>query len=266
VERDQLRIIPNFNTRIRGERLTAHIRELADSMKSEGYYPDKPLAGYVAREGDEQVIYITDGHCRLEGRDLAVSEGAEIDKLPVVVSAQGTSIEDLTVALARTNSGKPLEPYELAIVCKRLSRFGMDSDEIARRVGFTRTYVDNLLLLIGADAAIRQMVMDDKVSASTAVDAIKQHGSKALERLQVALEQAQAGGKERVTKKLMPAKPELVFKKYVTKSAPQLFNAVRDITLDDGYKHLSSELREKLDQLMKQFSQLEITGSESTTT
>lgn len=257
VERDKLRIIPNFNTRIRGDALIAHIRSLADSMKTEGYYPDKPLAGYVAKEGDEQVIYITDGHCRLEGRDLAVKEGAEIDKLPVVVSAQGTSVEDLTVALVRSSSGKPLEPYELGIVCKRLSRFGWDADEIARRLGFTRTYVENLLLLISSAPGVRQMVMDGKVSATTAIDALKQFGSQAEQRLMSALDKVQQKGGERVTKKHMPAKPEVVFRKQVIKSAPVLFNTVRDITLDDGYKQLSGELREKIDALMTTLNSLE---------
>jgi hypothetical protein len=235
VDRSKLRIIPNFNTRIRGDGLASHIRSLADSMKSEGFYPNKPLAGYVAKDGDEQVIYITDGHCRLEGRDLAVQEGAEIDKLPVVVSAQGTSVEDLTVALVRSNSGKPLEPYELGIVCKRLARFNWDADEIARRLGFTRTYVENLLLLISSPIGIRQMVMGGSVSATTAIEALKKFGTQAEEKLQIALAQAKEKGSERATKKHMPAKPEVVFKKRVIKSAPVLFNTVRDITQDEGY-------------------------------
>ena len=261
VARDEIRVIPNFNIRLRNDALRAHIRSIADSMKLEGFYRDKPLAGYVAKEGDAQVIYVTDGHCRLEARDLAVSEGAEIDALPVVIAAQGTSIEDLTVALVRTGTGKPPEPYEVAIACKRLSRFGWDPAHIALRLGFTRTYVDNLLLLMGAHPDIRQMVMDDRVSATTAVEAIKTHGAKALERLQAALENAKAGGKERVTKKDLPAKPEVIFKKQVTKAAPMLFNAVRDITLDEGYQQLSQALREKLNALMAELNTFEAGSS-----
>lgn len=257
VERSKIKVIPNFNTRIRNDALKAHVRQLADSMKSEGYYPDKPLAGYVAKEGDEQVIYVTDGHCRLEARDLAVSEGAEIEKLPVVISAHGTSVEDLTVALVRSNSGMPLQPYELAIVCKRLSRSNWDADEIATRLGFTRTYVDNLLLLIGSPMAIRQLVMEGKVSASTAIDAIRQFGDKAAERLQQALDKVQAEGGDKVTKKHMPPKPEVVFKRQVTKAAPALFNSLREIRLDKGYQRLSPEVRAKLDELMAELNSLE---------
>lgn len=257
VDRESIKIIKDFNTRIQGPALQAHIRNLANSMKAEGFYPDKPLAGYVAREADAQVIYITDGHCRLDAYDVAASEGAELGRLPVVVSAQGTSVEDLTVALVRSNSGKPLEPYELAIVCKRLSRFSWEVDEIAHRLGFTKTYVDNLLLLISSPIAIRQMVMDGKLSATTAVEAIKQHGDKATVKLQAALEQAQSDGKERVTKRLLPPKPEAAFKKQVTRAAPELYNSLRDITMDAGYKQLSPELRTKLDALMREFTSIE---------
>ena len=55
----------------------------------------------------------------------------------------------------------------------------------------------------------------------------------------------------------MPAKPEVVFKKRVIKSAPVLFNTVRDITQDEGYAKLSSALREKIDALMHDLDALE---------
>ena len=244
---DELRIIPNFNVRLRDANFNQHIRSLADSMKVEGFYQDKPIAGYVAKEGDSQVIYITDGHCRFEAAKLAISEGAEITKLPVVVVSQGTSPEDLTVALVRANSGKPLEPYELAVVCKRLARFGWENADIASRLGFTPSYVDNLLLLISGPSNIRQMVLDGQVAAATAIEAMRKHGNKAFDKLQAALEAAQATGGERVTRKHMP---EVIFKKKVVKAAPNLFNSLRDITKDTGYQHISPGLREKLDALM----------------
>lgn len=43
---------PHFNVRIKDERYNAKVREYADSMKANGYYSDKPLAGYVAKEGN----------------------------------------------------------------------------------------------------------------------------------------------------------------------------------------------------------------------
>jgi ParB family chromosome partitioning protein len=251
VSLDDLRIIPNFNVRIRDEKFNDHIRALADSMKAEGFYPDKPFAGYVAKEGDAQVIYITDGHCRYEAAKLAISEGAEISKVPVVVVSQGTSVEDLTVALVRANSGKPLEPYEMAIVCKRLARFGWDTPLIASRLGITTTYVENLLLLIAGPTNVRNMVMEGQVAAATAIDAMRRYGDQAFDKLQAALDTAKAAGGNRVTKKHMP---EVIFKKAVAKAAPTLFESMREVTQDPGYRKLSPELRQKLDHLMAELN------------
>lgn len=72
----ELKFMPGFNTRTPRPGLEAHIRALADSMKSEGYYLDKPIAVYIAREGDQEVKYVTDGHCRTKAVLLAIQEGA----------------------------------------------------------------------------------------------------------------------------------------------------------------------------------------------
>ena len=105
---DKLRTMEGFNVRTRGDDHTAHIRSIADSIKANGYYQYQPLGGVVAVENGEQVIYIHAGHCRLEAALLAIAEGATLERLPVVVSPAGTSMEDLTVELVRGNSGKAL--------------------------------------------------------------------------------------------------------------------------------------------------------------
>lgn len=131
VPRAQIRVIEGFNVRVHSQALDAHIRSLADSMRESGFDPQHPLAGYVAREGDADVIYVTDGHCRLQAVDLAVSEGAAIEQLPMIVSEQARTMEDITVALARSATGKPLEALEKAAVCKRLIGFGWSEQQVA---------------------------------------------------------------------------------------------------------------------------------------
>ena len=115
-----LHVIDGFNVRADGVEHREHVAGVADSIIANGFYQNKPLAGYVALQGGKQVIYITDGHCRLEAAQEAIKRGAEIKALPVVVSPKGTSIEDLTVGLVTNNSGKPLSQYEIGLVCKRL--------------------------------------------------------------------------------------------------------------------------------------------------
>ena len=63
---EMLRIIPGFNTRVKNAAYFAHVRNIADSIKAEGYYQDKPMAGFVAKEDGNDVIFVTDGHCRYD--------------------------------------------------------------------------------------------------------------------------------------------------------------------------------------------------------
>jgi len=245
----KLKVIENFNVRNKDEAYHAHIRWLADSMKVEGFYQDKPLAGYVAVEEGEQVIYVYDGHCRLEATNIAIKEGAEIQKVPVVVSQSGISMEDLAVVLVRGNGGKPLSPYEVGEVCKRLVRYGMEVPEIAKRLGFTETYVNSMLSLMASPLKLRQMVINGIVAASTAIEMIAKHGDKALAKLQEAQERANAAGKDRVTNKHIA--PDHAFKKAIKKSAETMFTAINEVKADPAYEKLSPSIREKLEELLK---------------
>lgn len=240
--------MPNFNVRLHNEEHEKHVRYLAESIKSEGFYQDKPLAGYVAKVGEDAVIYLTDGHCRLEAVKLAVSEGAEIESLPMVIAPQGISVEDLTVSLVRSNSGKPLEPMELGAVCKRLVRYGWTEDAIASRLGFSKKHVANVLMLVGSDIAVREMVVEGKISASTAIEAIHKHGDKAGEKLQAAYTGVvEKTGGTRMTKKDMP---EEAFKKRLREAANQMYEWMRVVAADEKVA-LSPEQKYEAEMILK---------------
>lgn len=210
VPRAQIRVLPGFNVRTRTPEYEQHIRAIGESILANGYRKDKPMAGYVAKEGDENIIYITDGHSRLEGVDYAIERGAEIEVLPVVTSPVGTSMEDLTIGLVTSNSGRPLTPIEKAAVCKRLVGYGMEVPEIARRLGLTGAYVGELLALCAAPTKVRKMVEAGQVSAGNAVRAVKKHGAKAAEMLGDQLVTAQADGKKKVTARVLAPKRDLL--------------------------------------------------------
>ncbi len=255
MDRKNIRVIPGYNVRVQNDRLKAHIRAIADSIKLDGFRPSNPLTGHVAREGGELVFYVVGGHCRLEAVDLVEAEtGESVGKIPVIATAQGTSMEDLTVDLARSNAttGKELEPYELAMICKRMLRFNWTHDTMAEKVGITRAYLDNLLILAGAPSAIREMVIEDQVSATTAIDSIKAHGSEAASKLQAALVSVKKTGGERITKKHIEPTQIALIKKQVAKAAPRLYASLGEIRKDQGYAGLSAGLREKLDEIFAQ--------------
>lgn len=231
VPRDKIRVIDGFNIRNPSDpEYKAHVRSLATSIKTNGYMHDKPLAGYVAKdpETDENVIYLTDGHSRLLGVDLANKEGAEITSLPMVVKPKGTSMEDLTVALHTSNSGKPLTPYELGTLFKRMVGFGRTEKEIATRFGVSKKYVDDLLLLVGANKDVQDLVMSGKVAATLAIETLKVDGAKAGKKLTKAVEKAEAQGKKKITAKALKADKH-----------------IDDIMVDDLCKALKARLAEK---------------------
>jgi ParB-like chromosome segregation protein Spo0J len=117
-------------------------------------------------------------------------------------------MEDLTVALVTSNSGRPLSPFEVATVCKRLVGYGMAPADIAKRLGYGKAYIDGLLDLVAAPKAVRDLVTAGKVSATLAVETLKKHGKQASKVLTDGVKQATASGKDRVTKKHVEAKPK----------------------------------------------------------
>ena len=161
-----IRIMEGFNVRVHNTDYAAHICEIGESILANGFMKDKPLSGFVANEGGQNIIYVTDGHSRLEAVAYANERGAQITTVPVVTKPAGTGIEDLTIGLVTSNSGKPLTPIEKAAVVKRLVGYGMEEAVIAKRLGFTVGYVGDLLKLIAAPKKIRAMVESGEVSAS----------------------------------------------------------------------------------------------------
>jgi ParB family chromosome partitioning protein len=143
----ELTIMEDFNVRPKNEEYYAAVRAYADSIKANGYYSHKPFAVIVIKIDGVDRIAVYDGHTRYDGVQLAISEGAEIDRVPAVAAPAGTTLEDITVGLVTNNNGNKLDPLALGIVCKRMIGFGRDNTEIAKRLGFTPAYVGNLLSL-----------------------------------------------------------------------------------------------------------------------
>lgn len=206
VQREKVKVLEGFNVRIKNEDYLAQVRLIADSMKANGFFPDKPIAGFVAEVNGDNIVYVIDGHTRLDAYDLAVSEGAELQGIPMVIKPKGTSMEDLTVALVVSNNGRQLTSYETALVCKRLIHYGMEEAEVARRIGLSKQHVANLLTLVAAPRELGNLVQDGKVSASLAVVTLKTHGSKALDVLKEGLANAESVGKTKVTEKHLKPK------------------------------------------------------------
>lgn len=249
VERDKIHVIDGFNVRVHNKAHKEYVRWLADQMKAVGFLVDKSLSCYASKdEGGNELIYVTDGHTRLEAYDLATSEGADLGPIPVSLGKelQSQNLEDLTVRLVTTNSGRELSSLEKAAVYKRLINFRWSEKDIATRLGVTTQHVENLLLLASAQPAIRQMVANDEVAASLAIEAIRSYGVKALARLKEGLEGAIKVGKAKVTKQHLVSPTD----RFAKRQAPQLFSVAKSVFADPGFAKLSPQVRETLAELL----------------
>jgi ParB family chromosome partitioning protein len=248
LEPSAIKEIPNFNPRIKNDEYHRNIRAIADSIKNEGFYPDKPLAGYVAHESGKDQIYVTEGHCRLAASRLAISEGAPLREIPVAVVPMGTNMEDLTVALVQGNSGKAFSAYETAIICKRLATAGWSEEEIVERLPYSKVYVARLLRVMAAPAELRQLIEDDLVSLDFVFKALQAHGDGALDAVHRALERAQSRGDEKVSVKHLAAK---AFTKSAAQVSPKMFLALHHVRSDPGFAGLSPANRRTINKLME---------------
>lgn len=208
---DEIMVLEGFNPRVIGADYSKHVDQIADSILANGFLPGKPLTVHAVTETPEEgsepvtVFYVVDGHTRLAAARKAIEKGAEIKTLPVVLTPAGTSLADLTIqTVLNNNTTKPLSPIELAVVVKRLTNYNVEKAEIARRLSITPRYIDDLMLLLGAPSVIQEAVRSGKVSATLAVQEIRQHGDKAAERVKTAVA---AAGDKKVTAKKMPKAP-----------------------------------------------------------
>lgn len=248
----RLRVMPDFNPRINTPALAAHIRSIADSMKEVGFKESKPLSCVSGFEGKRSVIYIADGHCRFEAAKLAISEGASIEWIPIVLEDRTTTIEDLTVSLVRSNSGKPLTVLEMAIVVKRLHNFRQSARTIAERIGVTEAYVNMLLTVSGAPSEIRRMIQEGEITAGVALESMRAHGPQATAVLTQAVTLAKQNGKTKVTRAALPAQ---VYRKAITRQAPAMVEVVRRVTQHQAFAALPDELREDIRKILDEVDQ-----------
>lgn len=186
---------PGWNVRIESEGLKQHIRVLADSIKEIGV---QQALTVVMKNGSPVV---TDGHCRLEAVKLAIKEGADIKSVPVRNEERHSNDADHTLSLWTRNSGRALSIPEQAEVVKRLLQFGWTEADISKKTGSSRQHIGNLIIFISSSTEIQAMVNRGEVSATMAVEQIKQEGDGAINTLKAAVKTAKATGRTKATKK-----------------------------------------------------------------
>jgi len=207
---DQINEFPGLNVRVTGKAWQGRVDEMAADIKAHGYDVAQPLIVFVLREdipGDDgkaagkiDLIYLENGHTRFAAVQKAIEAGADIKTLPVIFRPSGWTPRDATRQMIRDNSGEPLSPFEQSVAVARMKNDGMDEDAIAAGIGKTKRYVQDLLVLSEAPAAVRNAVIKGEIAASVAVREIRAAGpDKAAANIGKAVEKAKAAGKNKVT-------------------------------------------------------------------
>ena len=136
----------------------ASLQELADSIKQYGVI--QPLV--IAAAGSERYQLIA-GERRLQAARLA-----GLSEVPVIIR-QAEEQEKLELALVENIQRQNLNPLDEAASYQRLmTEFDLTQEEVAARVGKSRSSVANFLRLLNLPEEIKQALRQEKISFSHA--------------------------------------------------------------------------------------------------
>lgn len=148
---------------------STHVAELAASIKEVGV--KKPLVCYM----EDNVTYVTDGHCRLQAVMHLIEVGVEIKTVPVMVEDRFANEADRIFSQIVHNAGKPLTSLEQAKVFKRLVDLGWQQKDIAAKAGISGGRVSQLLELNILPVILQKYIIEGKASANMVLQTYKKH-------------------------------------------------------------------------------------------
>jgi len=165
-----IQIKPDWNSRDSDDPAnTEHIAGLKASIKEIGV--KKPLICY--QEND--IVYVSDGHCRLIAVQQLIKEGMEIKTVPVMVEDRHANEADRIFSQIVHNQGKPLTGIEQAKVFKRLIDLGWAQKDIAAKAGMSGGRVSQLLDLLRLPVVLQKFIAEGKASAGMVLTCYKKH-------------------------------------------------------------------------------------------
>lgn len=224
----------------------AHIEEFAEAFANGHYVP--PITVKVV-DGKPEV---RDGHCRTRGALLAIERGHDIKRVRVD-EFKGDEFAE-TALLLTSNDGLALKTLERVAVLKRMINQGHTEAEVADAIGKTTEHVRQMLMMDQMPIELKRMVNANQISATYALELFKEHGTKAVEVAQEALEKAKGNGRQKVTRKAVTGRRRL---------SPKVLNSLRDqmgkmadrfdaIKVEEGQKEVSVSMSVEEFEALKQ--------------
>ena len=164
---DKITIEPGYNLRSPAD-IRANVEDLKLKIKANGFLTQYPLVVWRTPQG---IFHLEQGECRLTAMRELVAEGCEIKPVvPVISQTKNTPTEQRVVNQFLGNEGRKLDALGEAEGCRRLTAYGWSSAQVAERIGKSRAYVEGRLSLLDLSFESRQLIAENKVSATRALD------------------------------------------------------------------------------------------------
>jgi len=171
----------------------AHIEKMVAVINAVGTDPFPAITIY-RKDG---IPYVRAGWCRRRAHAIA-------KKGILCIPSEMGEIE-ATLDVLNSNDNLPLKPMEVAKALKHLVDLQCTITEIAKSRGVTPTAISNLLALLDLPAPAAQMVQNNEISATFAIETVRKDGAIfGTEKLRDAVENAKEQGKDHATKKHLP--------------------------------------------------------------
>lgn len=151
--------------------------ELAKSILSKGLsVPIKVSLGEIV--DGKQMYSLEHGYRRTSAiQQVILAENPEWDQL-IPVLLVDYSPEQALVAHLTDNSGKPLNPLELAEIYRRLHKdCGHDMNTVAKMCDVSYSSVSQLMKLAEAPTELKDLIRNDQISASLATRMLLEHSN-----------------------------------------------------------------------------------------
>lgn len=168
----------------------SHLEELKASIRASGTLV--PLL--VRWDAEAAQAVLVDGECRLRANLELIEEGLEIEAVPTIQVPGGNEADRLVTSLT-ANTGKPLSKWEIGSAFRRLVNFGWATEKIATKLGYSERYVKESLELSDAPEDVKQLLSQQAVTPSLALQHIRSNGAGAGAALKEKVEKARSKSK-----------------------------------------------------------------------
>lgn len=133
------------------------LSELAESIKAKGVI--EPILVRVGKNGDYELV--------CGERRWRASKLAGLERIPAIVKNL-TDQESFEISLIENIQREDLTPIEFALAFDKLIKIGYQHEDIAKKVGKSRSWVTNMLRILKLPEHVKKLIDEGKISVGHA--------------------------------------------------------------------------------------------------